>query len=120
MRLVCAWCGTAIKRPGYSQIVDPETSHGMCPVCSDALVSQERGASLQQHLDTIPIPVLLINDGNGVVTMNAKACDILGRKTGETQTQLLGKVFDVSIPVVPKDVVAPFIVQAAPFAEASR
>jgi PAS domain len=94
MRLVCAWCGTAIERPGYSQTVEPETSHGMCPICSEALVSQERGATLQQHLDSIPIPILLINDGNSVVTMNAKACDILGRETGETHTPLFGKVFD--------------------------
>ena len=94
MSLVCPWCGTAIERLGYSQTFEPETSHGICPVCSESHVSQERGASLQQHLDSIPIPVLLINDGNSVVTMNAKACDVLGRKTAESQTQLFGKVFD--------------------------
>ena len=94
MSLVCPWCGTAIERLGYSQTFEPETSHGICPVCSESPVSQERGASLQQHLDSIPIPVLLINDGNSVVTMNAKARDVLGRKTAESQTQLFGKVFD--------------------------
>ena len=48
---------------------------------------------MEQHLDTIPIPVLLVNDGNSV-TMNAKACAVLGRKPGEKETQLFGKVFD--------------------------
>jgi hypothetical protein len=56
MRLLCAWCGTPIDRPGYSEADEAETSHGMCPVCSETLVSQERGASLQQHLDVISSP----------------------------------------------------------------
>ena len=37
---------------------------------------------------------LFINDGNNVVIINAKARRILGRKRGQTETQLSGKVFD--------------------------
>ena len=94
MRLVCAWCGTNMERAGYSQTLERETSHGMCRACSEALGSQERGAALQQHLDTIPIPVLLIDDSNTVVSMNAKACDALGKKWDEAESQLFGKVLD--------------------------
>ncbi len=49
---------------------------------------------MQQHLDTIPVPILLIDDSDAIVTMNAKACDALGRKLEEAATQLFGKVFD--------------------------
>lgn len=93
MKLICAWCGATIERPGYSQ-QKPDTSHGLCPVCFEAFRCQERGASLQQHLDTIPIPVLLIDDSNAVVTMNAKARDTLGKRPEDTRVQLFGKVFD--------------------------
>ena len=94
MRLICAWCGVTIVRPGYGQEFEPETSHGMCPACTEALSSQERGQSLQHHLDTIPFPVLLLDGNNYVLTMNAKACDALGKKVGKTETPSFGRVFD--------------------------
>jgi len=94
MKLVCAWCGVAIDRPGYAETQDRRTSHGMCPACHEAFVFQERGASLQQHLDSISMPVLLLDDNNIVVTMNAKARAALGKKLNETETQLFGRVFD--------------------------
>lgn len=94
MKLICAWCGTTIERPGCPQTLEPQTSHGLCSACSEALRSQESGASLRQHLDTIPIPVLLIDDSHTVVTMNAKAHDALGKRLDETSVHLFGKVFD--------------------------
>ncbi|HTT17872.1 MAG TPA: hypothetical protein VMG82_02940 [Candidatus Sulfotelmatobacter sp.] len=94
MRLICAWCGVTIERPGYSQTLEPETSHGMCQACTESLASQEHGAALQRHLDTIPVPILLVDSDSAVVTMNVKACDILGKKLDGTGTQLFGKVFD--------------------------
>jgi hypothetical protein len=94
MKLVCAWCGVAIDRPGYRETVDPNTSHGMCPACAEVLCSQERGVTLHQHLSTIPIPILLIDDSNAVVGMNAKACDTLGKELEGTETPFFGEVFD--------------------------
>ena len=66
----------------------------MCSACSEALRSQDHGVTLQQHLDSIPIPVLLIDDSSSVVGMNAKAYDFLGQELHETEVQLFGKVFD--------------------------
>ena len=94
MKLICAWCGVPIDRPEYRRDLEPATSHGMCSSCSKALSVQEHGASLQQHLDTIPVPVLLIDDHSSVVTMNVRASDILGKKSNEEATQLFGRVFD--------------------------
>ena len=93
MNFVCAWCGNTIDRAGYSQTLDPNTSHGMCPTCSEALASQERGISLERHIDNIPIPILLVDRNNVVLTMNAKADETLGGKLA-TAKQLLGQVFD--------------------------
>ena len=94
MKLVCAWCGVAIDRPGYSQTLDRNTSHGMCPACSEALFSQERGVSLQRHIDSIPVPILLIDSHDAVVMMNAKASDSLGKRLDSNATELFGQVFD--------------------------
>jgi hypothetical protein len=93
MKLICAWCGNTIDRAGYGHALDPETSHGMCPTCSETLASQERGVSLERHIHSIPIPILLVDRNNVVVTMNTKAGEMLGGKLS-TAKQLLGQVFD--------------------------
>ena len=94
MRLVCAWCGVEIDCSGYNEMIDPNTSHGMCPACSASLACQERGAPLEEYLDTIPIPVLLVDDNNHLVTMNTQARATLKKESDETRTRLSEKVFD--------------------------
>jgi len=94
MKLICAWCGVTIERPGYGPTLDPSTSHGMCPACYEALVSQQSGVSLQRHIDSIPIPILLVDSNDAVVTMNAKACSMLGKKSDAAARQPYGQVFD--------------------------
>lgn len=96
MTLVCAWCGVTLERPGYSEAaLENETSHGICRPCSEAFASQERGVPLQQHLDRIPIPILLIEDRPGVITVNSHARDFLGKTFPDVETPpLIGKVFD--------------------------
>lgn len=94
MRLVCAWCGVGIDRPGYGETLSPDTSHGMCPACSEALACEQRGASLHEYLNTVPIPVLLMDDSNAVVSMNAKASETLGKKLDGAEIQFFGKIFD--------------------------
>ena len=92
MTLVCAWCGITADLPGYSRKLNPDTRHGLCPACSKALTSQDIGVSLQSHIDSIPIPILLIDSHNIVIAMNAKANDTLGWKS--VLNQAFGRVFD--------------------------
>jgi len=94
MKLICAWCGNTIDRTGYGQTLDPETSHGMCAACSEALGQQERGVSLERHLDSIPVPILLVDGNIDVVMMNAKASEVLSEKLTATAKPCLGQVFD--------------------------
>lgn len=93
MQLICAWCGSTIDRAGYGPTLDSSTSHGMCPTCSETIASEQRGVSLERHIDSIPIPILLVDRNNVVVTMNSKAGEMLGGKLA-TARQLLGHVFD--------------------------
>lgn len=94
MKLVCAWCGITIDRSEYTHNLERSTSHGMCPGCYEALAAKESGTSLQQFLDTLPVPVIVIDDKNAVMTMNVRACELLGRKPGEAEAPLCAEVFD--------------------------
>lgn len=93
MKLVCAWCGAAIERFGYDQTPDGATSHGLCHGCSSALVWQDEGTTLQRHIDSIPAPVLLIDSENKVLAANARASEILGRRS-DSADLTFGQVFD--------------------------
>ena len=94
MKLVCAWCGSEIKSSGYDRIPDGNISHGMCPACSQALVSIESGVSLQQHIDTIPFPILLVDGNSATVGMNERASETLGHNVETNKSPQFGWVFD--------------------------
>jgi hypothetical protein len=93
MKLVCAWCRASIERSGYDQSLAGETSHGICPACSESFDFQD-GVSLQRHIDSIPIPILLIDSNSRIMATNAKACEMLGRKPDAIIDELFGPVFD--------------------------
>lgn len=94
MKLVCAWCGSAIERSDYERMPDGNISHGMCPTCSQVLDSQESGVPVQRHIDGIPTPILLVDANNTTLAMNAKACEILGRTPESSTGAQFGVVFD--------------------------
>ncbi len=94
MKVVCAWCGSAIERSGYERMPDSSVSHGLCPTCSQVLDSQECGVPLPRHIDGIPIPILLVDANNTTLAMNAKACEILGRAPESSTGAHFGLVFD--------------------------
>lgn len=93
MKLRCAWCGGAIERPGQKETLDLGTSHGMCSNCSEMLACEERGVSLQEHLDSISLPVLLVDESNAIAAMNATARALFGNKF-DKESLYLGRVFD--------------------------
>jgi hypothetical protein len=94
MKLVCAWCGSEIERSGYDQTVHRYISHGMCPACCQIWLSQERGVSLQCHIDSIPVPILLVDSKNTTLAINTKASEILGVPSEAIGGSQFGSVFD--------------------------
>jgi hypothetical protein len=66
----------------------------MCPACSAALISQNDGVPLQRHINSIPIPIVLVDRNNSIVATNAKADEMLGRKREATVDLPFGTVFD--------------------------
>lgn len=94
MKLVCAWCGSEINRSGYDQIRDSNTSHGVCPACSQALACEDNGLPLQTHINSIPIPILLVDSNNTILGMNEESVERLGSKAKANKGVRFGLVFD--------------------------
>lgn len=71
MKRVCAWC----HRPMGETPSNRESrtiTHGICEDCLENVLAQ-MGMPLGEFLDALPQPVLLVDDGVGVVDANAAA-----------------------------------------------
>jgi len=78
MKSICAWCTREIGRIEGSERTDTVVSHGICPACVDNMKLQ-RGVSFQQFIDSIPVPVFVVDDDVVVTAANTKAGELLGK-----------------------------------------
>lgn len=91
MRAVCAWCGANIAYPGATELGCTEISHGICARCVENL-SFEKGVSLQRFIDSLPVPVLVVDADCRTEGMNRSALQLAGRSES-VQHELIGPVF---------------------------
>ena len=101
MHQVCAWCG---KEMGVSS-TDGEShrtiTHGICASCAYHLIAQA-GMPLQEYLDGLDTPVLVVN-GDGIVeTANAQARAILQKDLSQIVGQAGGDVFECEYARLPE------------------
>jgi PAS domain-containing protein len=95
MRLICAWCNKEIGHVENGPLPDAAISHGICKACADNMTFQ-RGISLQQYIDSIPVPVFVVDDEVVVKAANAKAREVLGKDALGMQGYRGGDVFECS------------------------
>lgn len=93
MLRVCAWCNNVIGRVENSRHPDDVLSHGICEGCRENLLFQS-GVSLKHYLDSLPLPVLVVDDDVRVLEANAKARDALGKDYKEITAHRGGTVFE--------------------------
>jgi len=94
MRKVCAWCGSAATPSGDGDHNRPEpVSHGICEECRDNFTFQN-GVSLQQYIDSLPLPVLVLDEDSRVAAVNSTACKALKKEPTAILHQLKGNVFE--------------------------
>jgi len=101
MRQVCAWCG---KEMG-TRLEDDESrktiTHGICDSCAYHIIAQA-GMPLQEFLDGLQTPVLVVN-GDGIVeTANVQACGMLQRDQSQIAGQKGGNVFECAYAQLPQ------------------
>lgn len=89
MRRVCAWCGVDLA-PNQSSDPNLPVTHGICPPCAAAFVAEDSGP-LRLFLDSLGVPVLLVDNDARVLAASERAGALLGlerdalpgRQTGE-------------------------------------
>ena len=93
MKSICAWCGLVILPGGGDEPADGPVTHGICGSCRSNIDCQE-GVTLQSYLDTIPLPILVLDSEFKVAALNRKACEITGSCPHDPEKSLPGDVFE--------------------------
>jgi PAS domain-containing protein len=93
MKRVCAWCRKEIGTIASTRHGDDAVSHGICPDCISNLTFQQ-GASLQELIDSIDLPIFVVDDDVRVKAANATACRTLGKDAVTMQGHRSGDVFE--------------------------
>jgi hypothetical protein len=101
MKLVCAWCGAEIANPESDPNPDHPVSHGICLSCRENFASQ-KGVSFQEFLESIPLPILVVDNNFEILTANRKACEALGQTPRQVLRRLPGDVFECSYARLPE------------------
>ena len=92
MKVMCAWCRKDLSGP------DPEeapvaTSHGICADCA-AVFRSQGGVPLQRFIDSIPVPILLLDSASRVTLANEQACETLGKQSPAIVDEVFGTVYE--------------------------
>jgi hypothetical protein len=77
MRVICSWCHKELEpAPTHTGDTGSETSHGICPSCKDYFLSGKR-PTLNEFLNQIPVPVLVVNPQGEIEFANRPALTLL-------------------------------------------
>ena len=97
MTIVCAKCGQSIEEdlPGDG------TSHGLCKSCSIHFLAQV-GVSIDEYLNSISVPTLLLDSNGDVAIANSAALSWLGKSAPEISKKPGGEVFECEHALLPE------------------
>ena len=90
MKKVCAWCRRELESTAADHEQQYPITHGICETCAANLLAQ-MGRPLQEFLDNLDVPILLLESGPLICSANRQArklldkqlADIAGRRGGE-------------------------------------
>ena len=93
-RRVCAWCRKDLGvdvGDGYG--LEFPITHGMCELCFERFLP---GAPkpMQEFLESLEAPVILLQSELRVITANEKACSILGKELSAIRGRLPGEAIE--------------------------
>jgi PAS domain-containing protein len=76
VRVACSYCRRTIRDDPRARITD--ISHGMCEECGRHFERLWAGMPVDEYLDDLSSPVLLVDAEARIIAMNAKAADLVG------------------------------------------
>jgi len=91
MKSICAWCKVVLN--GEAQEDTHPVTHGICLRCAQQLLS-DLSKPLQEYLDRLGVPVLVLDNGPVVRTANSQARELLGKELPEIEGRRGGDVIE--------------------------
>ena len=101
MRRVCAWCGKKLGEPSSGCAENGPVTHGICDGCASNLAAQS-GVPLQEFLDGLGTPVLLVDSEGTIVTANTAVRAMLGKALDLIEGFKGGDVFECAFARLPE------------------
>ena len=80
---------------------DTEISHGICSSCRDNVIFQE-GVPLQRYIDSLAIPIFVVDSNVMATAVNRSACEVLGKEPTAVVQHLAGNVFECEYARLPE------------------
>lgn len=94
MKRVCAWCGLGVDlTEELTATSDQVVTHGICASCLRNAQAQA-GIGLGAYLDTLEVPILVMDAAGVVRFANRPACALLGKESDRIEGVLGGDVFE--------------------------
>jgi hypothetical protein len=100
MKKVCAWCRKELGRVDSQAGSENVITHGICGNCKDNLLFQ-MGVELGVFLDSLKLPVVVVNCGGTIVTGNDQARTLLRKGLSEIEGYKGGEVFECAYARLP-------------------
>jgi hypothetical protein len=95
---ICAWCGRELSHSDTSR--EEDISYGICLPCANKVIINVPN-ELNDFLDQISVPVVLMSYEGIVKTANKQACAMLGKDLSQIEENLGGDVFECAYGLLP-------------------
>ena len=92
MKKVCAWCDKVMTEgSGEPNEAEHVITHGICRTCAKAVLI-DLSIPMQEFLDRLDVPILIIKEPPIILTANKKARELLGKELSDIQGYRCGDV----------------------------
>jgi PAS domain-containing protein len=101
MRRICAWCRKELQGVDSQAGTENVITHGICRNCRDNILFQ-LGVELEAYLDSLQVPIILVNREGIVVSVNNQAKTMLCKDLAEIKGYKGGEVFECAYARLPE------------------
>jgi hypothetical protein len=101
MKRVCAWCKKELGRVHSQAASENVITHGICESCRNNVLFQ-MGVELGVFLDSLKLPIVVVNQGGTIVTGNDRARTLLRKGLAEIEGYKGGEVFECAYARLPE------------------
>lgn len=101
MKRICAWCNKDLSTTDADASRDEAITHGICSNCRENVFFQ-MGVELQVYLDSLRVPIVVIDSSGIVLTGNDQAQALLEKGVPEIAGYRGGVVFECAYARLPE------------------